>query len=74
MASTGSTLVVDVVPSVATTAMGRTPAATSSSIASRSASTLIRNSSSVGMGRTPDRPNPSVIPALAMLEWASSEA
>ena len=49
IASTGSTLLPEVVPSVATTATGRIPLATSSAMAAPSASGIILYSPSVLM-------------------------
>ena len=72
-ARTGSTLVVDVVPTVATTATGHHPADRSSAIADRSASGRRRNASSTGVFRSAEWPIPSRIVALSIDEWACSE-
>src|SRR5207253_1173191 len=69
--ATGSTLVLDVVPTVATTATGRWPAAMSVSIAARSAVTSMRNALSTGMRRHPSWPKPSTMPAFSTDECAS---
>ena len=74
MAPTGSTAVELVVPIVATTAIGRTPAARSSAIAASSASTRSWYRSSVGIRRSPDRPRPRVMHALSIDECASADA
>ena len=59
IASSGSTAPVSVVPAVATTATGVTPAATSRSIASASASGRIRRKPSSGIARRLSEPIPS---------------
>ena len=73
-APTGSTLVVEVVPTVATTASGVTPRARSAAMASRRASGRIRNSSSAGIWDSASWPSPSVMIALSIDECACSEA
>ncbi len=73
MAATGSTLVVDVVPTVATTATGRKPAARSSAIAARSAPGGMRKLASHGMRRSASWPKPARITPLSMEECAWSE-
>ena len=70
---TGSTLVVDVVPSVATTATGVTPAARSRAMASRSAGADMRNSLSLGTRHRPSCPSPSRMTDLSTDECAWSE-
>ena len=72
-AGTGSTLVVDVVPTVAQTATGRQPAARSSAMARASAAGSMRNSASVGIFRTASRPKPRMIAALSTEECACSD-
>ena len=74
IAATGSTLVVDVVPTVATTAIGSAPAARSAAIASPRASGRIRNWSSTGIFRMASMPSPSVITALSTEECDCAEA
>ena len=74
MGPTGSTLVVEVVPTVATTASGVTPRARSAAMASRSTSGRIRNSASAGMRASASWPSPRVMIALSIEEWACSEA
>ena len=74
ISGTGSMLVVEVVPTVATTASGRTPAARSASTASASRSERMRRSSSVAILVRPSRPMPSVMQALSTDEWASADA
>src|SRR6185369_490887 len=66
-------LVVDVVPTVATTQNGRHPLARSSSIARASDWGFIRNSESQAIFRTPSCPMPRVITALSIEECACSE-
>ena len=66
-------LVDEVVPTVATAAIGRRPAATSAATASRSASARIRYSASVGILISPSCPNPSTMQAFSTDECASSE-
>ena len=70
--STGSTLVVDVVPTVATTAIGMIPAARSAAMAFASSSGRMRNSSSAGIRVSASWPRPSRITALSMEECACS--
>ncbi len=69
----GSTLVVEVVPAVVTTASGRMPTARSSVIAARNAATSRRKSRSVATRRTFASPRPRVIAHLSMCEWPWSE-
>jgi hypothetical protein len=64
----------DVVPTVATMAIGRRPAARSDAIASPSRSARISNRSLVGMRTRDARPRPRVMHALSIEEWASCEA
>src|SRR5258708_37854779 len=66
-------LVVEVVPTVATTQNGRHPLARSSSIAWASELGFIRNSESVPILRTPSCPIPRVMTALSIEECACSE-
>ena len=73
MAGTGSTLVVEVVPTVATTQKGRLPAARSRWMASSSASTFIRKCASTGILRTLRRPMPRAMASFSMEECACSE-
>ena len=73
IAATGSMLVDDVVPTVATTAIGSRPAPRSSAIATRRASARIENRSSTGMRRIASRPRPSVSTALSIDECVCSE-
>ncbi len=73
MASSGSTEVVAVVPTVATMAIGRWPNRTSSSIAAARASGRRRKSSSTAIARTPSRPRPSMMAAFSTEECACSE-
>ena len=75
MAATGSTEVDDVVPSVATIAIGRRPAARSAAIAvvervRPHLEPVVRP----GSGRATPRPRPSVMHAFSIEEWASAEA
>ena len=74
IAATGSTEVDDVVPTVATIAIGWRPAARSAAIAASSASGRSSNRSFVGMRTSDARPSPRVMHALSIEEWASSEA
>ena len=69
----GKDLVADVVPTVATTAIGVNPALRSSSIAAARASARIRNSASASIRRNPSCPSPSRITALSTDECACSE-
>jgi len=69
-ASTGSTLVADVVPTVATTASGAQPDARSSAIARSSASARMRNSPSHEIRLMDSSPRPSMIIALSTDECA----
>ena len=71
--ATGSMLVDEVVPTVATAAIGRRPARTSAATASRSASTRIRYSPSVAIFTNPSWPSPSTMQAFSTDECASSE-
>ena len=64
---------VAVVPTVATTAAGRTPAATSAAMAAERAPGSIRNSASVGIFRRLSVPIPSATTALSTEEWAWSD-
>ena len=73
MAATGSTLVVDVVPTVATAASGRTPAATSAATACSKRSVRMRNAASVGILHSPSWPSPSAMQAFSTEEWAWSD-
>ena len=73
MAGTGSMLVVDVVPTVATTQKGRKPAAISACTAAASASGRMRNPSSTGILRTNCCPMPMAMAPFSMEECASSE-
>jgi hypothetical protein len=73
-AAIGSADVDAVVPSVATIAIGRCPAAMSAVIAASSASTSIRYASSVGTWTSASRPSPSVMHALSIELCASDEA
>ena len=73
MAGTGSMAVVEVVPTVATTASGTRPARVSFSTALASAAASILSAESVGIFLRASRPKPSVITALSTLECASSE-
>jgi hypothetical protein len=61
-------LVVEVVPSVATTATGRRPAARSSAMAASRAAGSIRYSLSLATRRTLSRPKPRVIAPLSKEE------
>ncbi len=70
----GSLDVVDVVPTVPTRAIGRIPVARSVAMASSSASIRSSKRSFVGIFVRPARPRPRVMQALAIDEWASSEA
>ncbi len=67
-------LVVEVVPTVATTAIGSRPAARSAAIAWASAGTDIRNSPSLSIRRTFSWPTPRTIADLSIEEWAWSLA
>jgi hypothetical protein len=73
IAGTGSIAVVEVVPTVATTAIGIAPALLSLAITAASSFASIRNRSSVEIRFSAFNPNPSVITALSTLECASSE-
>ena len=73
MAPIGSTAPVSVVPAVATTATGTTPAATSRSIAGPSSLTVIRRCSSIGSRRTAADPSPAASAARTIEWWDSSE-
>ena len=73
IAATGSIPVDDVVPMVATTATGVTPARRSSSIAARSASARMLNVASTAIFLNDDNPKPSVSTALSIDECACSE-
>jgi hypothetical protein len=68
IASTGSTLVLDVVPIVGMTHIGTNPASTSSSIASASASARISNRSLTAILRSDRVPSPSVMHDLSIDE------
>ena len=65
---------VEVVPCVATTAIGSLPAARSRAIAAASAGTDIRKASSLSIRRTFSWPIPRTIAALSIEEWAWSLA
>ena len=69
-----STLVVEVVPAVATTAIGSLPVRRSAAIAAPSAATFIRNAASTGTFLRFSWPRPRVITALSIEEWACSLA
>ena len=73
MAGTGSTLVVEVVPTVAVTQQGRSPAARSASIIACSASGRMRNSASTGTLRTLSWPMPTAIAPFSMDECDCSD-
>jgi hypothetical protein len=73
ISSTESTLVVEVVPTVATTAHGRCPSARSLSISASSAAGTIRYSASVATRTTFSSPMPSVIAALSIELCASAD-
>ena len=73
MAGTGSMLVVEVVPTVATTQKGRKPAAMSVSTAEANASGRMRNSGSTGILRTFSCPMPMAMAPFSIEECASSE-
>ncbi len=73
ISATGSMLVDDVVPTVATAAIGRRPARTSAATASRSASVRIRNAASDGIFTRPSCPKPSTMQAFSTDECASSD-
>ena len=73
MAGTGSTLVMLVVPTVATTAIGLKPSARSAAIAASSSSGRMRNSASAFTRTTFSAPIPRVMAALSMLLCAHSE-
>ena len=73
IAGTGSMAVVEVVPTVATTATGTRPARRSFSTAAASAFVSILSAESVGIFFRASSPKPSVINALSTLECASSE-
>ena len=74
MGPSGSTAVDDVVPTVATTQAGRTPAARSASIAAASASGRIAKAPSTGMVRSISRPMPESLTPLGTDECASADA
>ena len=63
-----------VVPAVPTMATGTRPAALSSAMAARTASTSIRCWSSTGTGTTPLRPSPSTAADRWIVWCASTEA
>ncbi len=71
IAGTGSMLVVDVVPTVATTASGRRPLRRSSSMARSSESARIRKSASTAILRTASWPRPIAMADLSTEECAS---
>jgi hypothetical protein len=71
---TGSTEVDEVVPTVATIAIGSRPAATSAAIASSSAAGSSSYRSLVGILTSALRPSPRVMHAFSIELWASSEA
>src|SRR4051812_24636355 len=73
IAATGSMLVDDVVPTVATTATGSQPAARSCAIASASASARMRNELSLAIFLSESCPRPSTMTALSMDECVWSE-
>jgi hypothetical protein len=73
MAAMGSTLLVEVVPAVATTQKGFRPAASSAAMASARASGRMRNSASTGILRTFFWPMPSAIAPFSMEECDCSE-
>ena len=66
-------LVDEVVPTVATTAIGRRPARTSAAIASRERVGRIRYSASVSILTRPSWPKPSTMQAFSIDECASAE-
>ena len=71
MAAVGSIAPVDVVPTADCTSTGRMPAATSATIASRSATTSIACvTGSTAIERTALSPRPLIIAALSSDEWA----
>ena len=74
MPATGSTEVDDDVPTVATMAMGRLPAARSAAMAASSASTCISNRSLTGTRTRAARPRPRVMHAFSMELCASVDA
>jgi hypothetical protein len=74
ISSSGSIAPVETVPALATTATGRTPAATSCSIAARSAGTDIRYASSASMVRTASVPSPSMSAARRVVSCTSEVA
>jgi len=74
MPGSGSMAVVAVLPTVATTAQGRTPRATSPAIACSSASTRMAFASSDDTARTWARPNPARSAAFSTELCAWSEA
>ena len=74
IAATGSTDVDDVVPSVATTAIGSRPASRSAAIAARSASGSSSKRSFVGIRTSASRPSPSVMHAFSIELCASADA
>ena len=73
-AETGSTEVDDVVPIVATTAIGRSPAARSAAIAAASWPGISSNRSLTGIRTSDARPRPSVMQAFSTELCASAEA
>jgi hypothetical protein len=74
IAATGSTEVDDVVPTVATIAIGRRPAARSETIAVSSAAGSSSKRSFVAIRTSDWPPRPKVMHALSIEEWASCEA
>ena len=73
-AATSSIAPVDVEPAARCTISGRRPAAASSTIASRSASTsMVWVAGSTATVRTAPSPNPAIIAALTSEEWACVE-
>ena len=74
MAATGSTEVDEVVPIVATIAIGSSPASRSAAIEAASAPGSISKRSLTGMWTSDARPSPSVMHAFSTEEWASAEA